>query len=270
MLRLRPQLDRHTGSSAVPTPRRRCSGPASLCPVVESAKGDSVEQHLPQELLAVAYQATASGVAETLAEGRSPQKAVEATQNAARQLDALLRPLDQAHPPACRAGCSWCCHVRVACTPIEAIAVAAFVQSGIDKRARRKLVERLRAVLDQARGLDSKAWARQRLPCPFLGEGGLCQVHSARPLACRGWHSFDVAQCKRHFEDPVNTIEASGERLTLRGIASRALGDGLRRAGLDASGVDLASAVRLILDKPDTVDSWLRGEDAFAAARWQG
>ena len=228
-----------------------------------------MEEHLPPDLLAVVYQATASSVVDMLAQARTPERAAEIARDAARLLDRVLRPLDQAHPTACRAGCSWCCHVRVACTPPEAIAVAAFVQSGLEKRVRRPLLASLRASCDQTRGLDSKAWAGQRLPCPFLRDG-LCLVHSVRPLACRGWHSFDVRQCIRHYEDPASTIEASGERLTVRGIASRALGDGLRRAELNAESVDLASAVRLILDKPDALAAWLRGEDAFAAARWPG
>lgn len=228
-----------------------------------------MDEHSPSDVVSFAREATTSGVAEVLAEGRTPRKAAEIAQNAAGLLDGMLRPLDQANPPACRAGCSWCCHVRVACTPPEAILVAAHVQSTLPKPVRRQLVARLSAALDQSGSLDSRAWARQRLPCPFLG-GGVCLVHPSRPLACRGWHSFDVEQCKRHYQDPARMIEASGERLTLRGVVSRALADGLNRGGLICDRVDLASAVRLILEKPDTVTAWLRGEDAFAPVRWVG
>jgi len=228
-----------------------------------------VEEQRPPDIFTVAYEATASGVAETLADGRTPQKAVGVAQDAARLLDKMLSRLDQTHPPACRARCSWCCYIRVACKPPEAISVAAYIQTRLAKHVRRQLVAHLDAVCDQTRSLDSKVWARQRIPCPFLGDG-MCLVHQARPLACRGWHSFDVEQCKRHWEDMSSMVDASGARLKLRGVVSNAVSDGLKRGGFTADSVDLAAAVRLVLHDPDTVAAWLRGEDALATVRWLG
>jgi Fe-S-cluster containining protein len=227
-----------------------------------------------------AYRATVSAVAEALDGERTQRQAVVAAEGAARLLDGLLVGLDRENPPACRAGCAWCCHVSVACSPPEAIRVAAYVQSGLNKRDRRALSVRLDAFLDRTRDLDADARARLRIPCPFLSGGvsggrsdGVCLVHPARPLACRGWHSFDVEQCKRHFRDPASQVDASGTRLALRGVVSRAVRDAVERGGLSGVAVDLAAAVRLVLSdgksERDVVAAWLRGEDAFADARWR-
>ncbi len=223
-----------------------------------------------RQLFAVAYQGETSAAAEILARGLTNANAVELARDAAERLDALLASLPDTRALACRAKCSWCCYERVACSPLEAIAVATYVQSRLVKRDRASVVSRLDAYADRVSGLDADAKNALRLPCPFL-EGGVCVVHKTRPLMCRAWHSYDVEQCRSRKEGTSAGVSVNGVRLQLRVVVSGALRDAVERAGQrhpKVGNLDLAAAVRLVLEQPDAVAAWLRGEDAFAAAEY--
>jgi hypothetical protein len=221
-------------------------------------------------LHAAAYQSELSAAANILAGGHTEAKAIELAENARGRLDEWLGSLGDSRKLACRARCSWCCYARVSCSPPEAISVAAYVQSRLIKRVRTQLVGRLSSYRDQLRGLDADAKAALKLACPFL-EDGVCLVHKARPLACHSWHSYDAAQCKADWEGLSHEVSTNGARFLLCVAVLAGVNASLTRAGLEGTGTDgleLAAAVQLILDKPDTVAAWLRGEDAFAAARF--
>jgi Fe-S-cluster containining protein len=101
--------------------------------------------------------------------------------------------------PACRAGCSFCCHVHVDATHPEILAVAAHLTRTRPPAAlaalRLQLAEHVRA----ADALDDEARWLARIPCALLGDDGRCSVYPARPLRCRAFHSCSVDPCREAF-----------------------------------------------------------------------
>ncbi len=100
--------------------------------------------------------------------------------------------------PACRAGCAWCCHLRVTIKPGEALVLRDAVMA-LPAEQRERIVSRL---AERAAELETLApEARERLVklCP-LNENGACTVYAARPLVCRSAHSFDVNVCRTYVE----------------------------------------------------------------------
>lgn len=70
----------------------------------------------------------------------------------------------------CTPKCSYCCHIPVQITPIEAEFIE--IQTGVKKHFR-----------NQSVNLNS--------PCPFLDTKGLCSVYESRPFNCRTFHAIE-------------------------------------------------------------------------------
>lgn len=90
------------------------------------------------------------------------------------QLHAVYRYTDEfslfvAQFTSCSKGCSYCCHMDVQITTLEAAYI--HVHAGVTLRD------------------DGPLTAGHRDPCPFLGGDGACGIYSARPLMCRLYHA---------------------------------------------------------------------------------
>lgn len=165
---------------------------------------------------------------------------------------------------ACQKGCSWCCSVKVTVSVAEVALVAAYIESNLSARERDELVERVRGAYERTKGLTSDQ--RYSEPCPLLVDGR-CSVYAARPLACRGWNSFDEESCRRAIQEP----EYDGARVDLfqqqlAGILREATHAGLFKADLNGSVLELIAALRVVLTREDAVSRWLAGHPAFASA----
>jgi hypothetical protein len=110
---------------------------------------------------------------------------------------------------------------------------------------------------------------RIRRRCPLLVDDR-CSVHSVRPLACRGWNSFDVSACEKDSLRPEE--DASVEIPALPYSAARALCfgivAGLRLRALEYELVHLPTALAIGLEQPtaELHSRWRRGELVFRAA----
>ena len=102
----------------------------------------------------------------------------------------------------CRRGCSACCHGPFDITAADAATVLEGL-AALDPEARREVIARARAQVDQMRALEP-AWsppydvadlgearfdrlteALADLPCPLLDSGGACRAYRHRPFVCR-------------------------------------------------------------------------------------
>jgi len=161
----------------------------------------------------------------------------------------------------CRRGCTFCCHLSVSATPLEAARLASAIRAG-----RRHELER--AVLDGADtldGLDARARLERKAPCPLLREG-TCSLYEARPLACRALVSVSVRDCERHFEAGGAALRAMPSLLTPRLVASGFISGemaALADLGLASHLVELTAALALLLREPRALDRWLGGADVF-------
>lgn len=162
----------------------------------------------------------------------------------------------------CRRGCTYCCHVNVIATPLEAARLAAAIGAG----RRRDLERAVLAAGETLAGLDARARLARKAPCPLLA-GDACSLYEVRPLACRALVSVSVRDCERHFAKNEAGLRAMPSLLTPRLVASgfisgeiAALGD----LGLASHLVELTAALALLLGDPTALDRWLGGEDVFA------
>jgi hypothetical protein len=106
------------------------------------------------------------------------------------------------------------------------------------------------------------------VPCALLGADGACTVYAARPLACRGHHSFDVEACRLVFETRVDRKTAKRDTILLFADgAARGLRDALGELRLDGGTYELNQALAIALADPTAASRWRAGEDAFAEAR---
>lgn len=143
---------------------------------------------------------------------------------------------------ACVAGCAWCCYQLVAVTRAELEMVMEAVAAR-PARVRAAIAARARDAAARGAGLDPRRWWAAHIPCPLLGEDGLCTVHPARPLACRAHNSADAAACHRSFQGEAVRTPVLAAQHGVWAHAQLGLMDALAGAGRDAGLANLALAV---------------------------
>ena len=129
----------------------------------------------------------------------------ELTDRSIRQVHAACQ---DGHRVACRSGCTYCCMVPVAASAPEVLAIATFVRERFDEERRAALDARIKANIAATEGMDMDQRDRVRLDCPFL-EAGKCTVYEVRPVACRGYSSYSVEDCREDYEQPGTGVEAA-------------------------------------------------------------
>jgi len=127
---------------------------------------------------------------------------VAAARRAHRELDAEAARViarDPSHPPACAAGCSYCCHVHVDATRAEVLAIARHLTESRSSTELASVVANLSAQVRVVSAMDHDQRWKAKIPCALLGDDGRCTIYEVRPLRCRAFHSFSVDTCKEAF-----------------------------------------------------------------------
>ncbi|MDP9149616.1 MAG: YkgJ family cysteine cluster protein [Myxococcota bacterium] len=216
--------------------------------------------------IARARSAQAKATGELLDDTSAPLRAVQACARSHVHSEALGQPIMRNEPRiVCKEGCSWCCYLRVSSTPLEVLGIAEWLRSQLTRDELASLRGRARAVADETAGM---TW-RERPPraCPLL-VGDRCRAYQARPLMCRGWHSFDVTPCRSYVEGNGDASADVNVRLIM--LYQALLGgleDAARERRLDGSTVDFAVALSVALESPDAMNRWLAGHPVFDGAR---
>ncbi|MBC8339074.1 MAG: YkgJ family cysteine cluster protein [Alphaproteobacteria bacterium] len=186
-----------------------------------------------------------------------------------RAEEVIIEVLSLVPPPkpiACKAGCPWCCHIRLTATPPEVLLVLDYIREHFTAPEIAALERKVANVDAFTRGRDGEDRAKQRLPCPLLKDGA-CSVHSVRPLSCRAVVSVDVAACKRaydsHMEEPVPQHDL--QILAANGIGYGILA-GLADVSFSVEDAEMNAALALGLADKDIGQRWLRGEPVFTPA----
>src|SRR4051812_12699420 len=193
----------------------------------------------------------------------------------ARSLDELTdRSIAQVHAAcqdghrvACRSGCTHCCMVPVAASAPEVLAIATFVRERFDEGRRAALDHRVEANISATEGMDMSQRDRVRLDCPFL-EAGKCSVYEVRPIACRGYSSYSVEDCREDYEHPGTGVEGhtNGLRELVHGAIREGLAVACRSASVEHRLLELARAYRIASEDPSLAETWQHRPDAFETA----
>jgi len=170
---------------------------------------------------------------------------------------------------ACRKGCSYCCHTRVAAPPQEVLVLVEAVERMSPQR-RAEVVGRLIGNVERMSGLDAATNSSASQPCAFLDEGGGCSVYEDRPSNCRRYHSLSLKDCETSFarpDDQKSTIRLSTPQLVVS--VSQYLGyrKHLEQRGLDTAFYELNTALHEALEDPQACrERYAQGKPAFTRA----
>jgi Putative zinc- or iron-chelating domain len=173
--------------------------------------------------------------------------------------------LDLLKSLACKAGCAFCCELKVEITAFEAAAMWAGLRG--DEWARQRTA--LAAVGPRTLPLDTEGRRRARIPCALLVDGQ-CSVYASRPYGCRGFFATDAADCERVLKTPAGqTLPAVRSPAVPRALAS-VFGAGVNAAladkGVQHDFLELNSALATLLGRPDAFGVWLSGGRVFTPA----
>jgi Fe-S-cluster containining protein len=161
-------------------------------------------------------------------------------------------------PIACKAGCSFCCHLRVTVAPHEAMALLGYLKSEIPDSLAREIEQRVAANAERIAGMTEEQHCSTNVRCAFLVDGA-CSAYPARPMACALHHSLDVNACKSLYEDPANH-SLGVRRLVVIERTRAATQTGMRRAlgelGLSDEPMELHTAVAALLRDQSLVERW--------------
>lgn len=166
---------------------------------------------------------------------------------------------------ACAPGCDFCCHLRVEVRAYEAFVLARHIATQWDDARRARFGARLADNVARIVGMTPEAHVRAGLRCALL-EDGLCAAYSARPAACRKYHSVAVATCRDAFARPDAPLSGplDDERVRLAANAV-ALGfaKGREEAGADPTLHELHFALAQALAHPAAERRYRDGKKPF-------
>jgi Fe-S-cluster containining protein len=198
---------------------------------------------------------TREWVGEAIQADRSKNGILKAARLAAASIDDVL---DQSHrifdtEPECSAGCSHCCHLAVDIYGADLVRIVHHVNTMLtpDERAivRERAAKNTEAIAGKLRS------EYPNVPCAMLDDEGMCRAYSARPLACRRWHSLDARKCEDGTPVPLNlSAKVNADFVTI------GLEEGLQHHRLDARAVDLQMALHFALEDESLLTRWIAGK----------
>jgi hypothetical protein len=189
-------------------------------------------------------------VQQTLGCSTDVDSCVALTKRINRLLSQALEHFSAEGGIACRAGCNFCCHLRVMVYPHEAIALFRYLGSSMPKEQADLVRQRL-LVDGQPEGVVGS-------PCAFLVDGR-CSAYEVRPSACSGYHSLSRERCEHAHEAGGSAPEGIPMSQAMRHVAETLNGgmqSGLRDAHLDTGLIELQSGVATLLRKPALIERW--------------
>jgi Fe-S-cluster containining protein len=171
------------------------------------------------------------------------------------------------HRIACQSGCTYCCMVPVAASAPEVLAIATFVRDHFDEERQAALDRRVEVNISATEGMDMSQRDRVRLNCPFL-EAGKCTVYEVRPIACRGYSSYNVEDCREDYEHPGTGVE--GHTNVLRELVFGAIREGLaiacKSASVEYRLLELVRAYKIASKDSTLAETWRNRPEAFETA----
>lgn len=169
---------------------------------------------------------------------------------------------------ACAAGCSHCCSLYVSATASELLLIEGYIAAQ-PADVQKAIQQRFAAAVPRARGKSMVQRATQRITCPMLDESGRCRVYPVRPLTCRAYVSFDVAQCKADEERPAKGVRVHRSQ-SLSDLRDELLGelfDEERTRQLHAGHFEIIQALGQLLGSTSATESLANGGNPILQAR---
>lgn len=136
--------------------------------------------------------------------------------------------------PACKQGCSYCCHLNVDVLKSEINLLWKKVEKKLSLLQKAAIVEQARENYDIKHKLTHSERINTRLVCPFLSPEKECLVYEDRPLSCRGMYSGNIKDCEKGAHGEYqNLFWAAPYLISSDMITGAAVGLMLSSEGLD-------------------------------------
>lgn len=236
----------------------------------EPAMNTPTTKTSPQDMEALGMQTMIDEYTAAVTDVTPPEQENGPTQRYFRRFAIRLEQApDVGDELACRKGCSYCCHTRVA-APTQEVLVLVEAIERMSPQRRAEVVERVALGAARASGPVAAGPAGAPQPCAFLDEGGECSVYEDRPSNCRRYHSLSLKDCETSFarpDDQKSTIRLSTPQLVVS--VSQYLGyrKHLEQRGLDTAFYELNTALHEALEDPQACrDRYAQGQPAFTRA----
>lgn len=204
-----------------------------------------------------------------LLEGDTTAKTLELANNALGFASGLANEALKRNPEelACRKGCSYCCSLQVEASAPEIINVAMHIQREFTDDQKEQVVQAIDQHVKATDGMSRQRRKVSRVPCPLL-RNSECSVYEVRPITCRIWHSFNVDDCQKDYENPQSKNVARVDEFVYWVGCEVNLGlhVALRGERLDHRVLDFVRGLRLVLENPSLADNWRQHPRAFDAA----
>jgi Fe-S-cluster containining protein len=162
---------------------------------------------------------------------------------------------------ACKAGCSFCCHLRVTVTAPEAIALFHYLRSEIPASLAQEIEARVLANADRIAQMTDQQHLSANVRCAFLVNGA-CSAYRARPLACALHHSLDVDACEDLYQNPADYSVGIRKLKVIeetRAATHAGMQQALKGLGLSDQPMELHTAVAAVLRKQTLIAEWRSG-----------
>jgi len=187
-------------------------------------------------------------------------------------LDEALAPvfhfMAQAETPvACAKGCSCCCTTTVPVSPDEIFALVEHLAATLSPEVWAAVEVRARANNALGHGVPSVERHQMRLFCPVLDPAtGSCLGHGARPVACQGYLSLDLARCEADYADTPRQIPHPWAANLISRIVDDTRTEVLEAAGLKTAALELTAALVALCDDREAETRWLEGAAVLETA----
>lgn len=173
------------------------------------------------------------------------------------------------NPIACSRGCSTCCQAKVLVVAPEVLRIGEHLRKTRTVEELTALLEMVRQADTKTRGLSRAMRAEAHVLCPLLDADGGCSIHEVRPLVCRSWTSYDARACEAYWREPRGKLTPPqwpmGYELAQAMLAG--LGKACLDRGLDGVPLEFIAALRIVLERPNAGERWLKKFPVFMAAR---
>lgn len=166
--------------------------------------------------------------------------------------------------PACKAGCSYCCHIRVVVQPHEVFSIVEYMRAKFAPQQIKRVLDQARANKVRIEPLTVQQHIATNIPCPLLHAGD-CSIYSVRPAKCRAYHSLDVKACEVAHIDTTATVAHPYDIPVL--VTTGRYIDGFSRSvaqhGMDAGYYELNGVLLSAFESAEAAKRWRNGKRAF-------
>ncbi len=169
---------------------------------------------------------------------------------------------------ACKAGCAYCCHLRVGVSIPELLVVFDELQVQTAPEGLAYFKSRIVETVSKGNTLTEDFWHTTGTPCPFLNHQGQCLIYAIRPFSCRAYHSTDITICKQGYEDKCEVqVPCFPLYRVTTDMYSSVFIKVLADKGFASYQIGFAKGLDLLFKDKSLADQWLEKKDVFGPAK---